>query len=229
MLNWKLLNDTKRYIELQPQRTDQARTYARYAMWKVQPEKFWWRMMKAWSDGAMLMNTENQRVETEERDPQPSNDTEHQCGRNTQREREREREREKERERERARERALKGMKCGKAVGADEIPAETWKCMGNVGIKIICKLYNCISPARSTHSAWIPTGTRRRTPCWHWDGRWVRYRRRCYSACEWCEWCACRGLRLNCKRTAQLPVDDRIVVVKAELSQCHKGRPHSIA
>ena len=31
-------------------------------------------------------------------------------------------------------ERALKGMKCGKAVGADEKPAEAWKCMGNFGI-----------------------------------------------------------------------------------------------
>ena len=33
---------------------------------------------------------------------------------------------------------ALKGMKmCGKVVGADEIPAESWKCMGNFGIKIL--------------------------------------------------------------------------------------------
>ena len=32
---------------------------------------------------------------------------------------------------------ALKGMKCLKAVGADEIPAEAWKYMGNFGIKII--------------------------------------------------------------------------------------------
>ena len=29
---------------------------------------------------------------------------------------------------------ALKGMTCGKTVGADEIPAEAWKCMGNLGI-----------------------------------------------------------------------------------------------
>ena len=26
---------------------------------------------------------------------------------------------------------ALKGMKSGKAVRADEIPAEAWKCIGN--------------------------------------------------------------------------------------------------
>ena len=37
---------------------------------------------------------------------------------------------------------ALKGMKCGKAVGADEIPAEAWKNMGKFGKKIICKLFN---------------------------------------------------------------------------------------
>ena len=36
---------------------------------------------------------------------------------------------------------ALKGIKCGKAVGADKIPAEAWKCMGNFGIKILCKLF----------------------------------------------------------------------------------------
>ena len=34
---------------------------------------------------------------------------------------------------------ALKGMNCGKAVGADEIPAEAWTYyMGNFGIKILC-------------------------------------------------------------------------------------------
>ena len=47
-------------------------------------------------------------------------------------------------EEEAERERALKGMKCVNAVGADEIPAEAWKCMGNFGIKMICKLFNCI-------------------------------------------------------------------------------------
>ena len=39
-INWKLLKDSKTYIELQLQWTDQARTYARYAMSKVQQEKF---------------------------------------------------------------------------------------------------------------------------------------------------------------------------------------------
>ena len=69
----------------------------------------------------MLMNKENQRVETEERDPNQA------VTRNISEE---------------ETESALKGMKCGKAVGADEIPAEAWKCMGKFGIKIICKLFS---------------------------------------------------------------------------------------
>ena len=83
-------------------------------------------MMKARGDGAssgwgqyfnMLMNKENQRVETEERDINQA------MTRNISEE---------------ETDTALKGMKCGKAVGADEIPAEAWKCMGNFGIKILC-------------------------------------------------------------------------------------------
>ena len=49
---------------------------------------------------------------------------------------------------------ALKGMKCGKAVGADEIPAEAWKCIGNFGVKIICKLCSCIMNTEQMPSAW---------------------------------------------------------------------------
>ena len=49
---------------------------------------------------------------------------------------------------------AIKGMKCGKAVGADEIPAEAWKCMGNFGIMILCKLFNCIMNTEQMPSAW---------------------------------------------------------------------------
>ena len=41
MINWKLLKDSKRYIELKLQGTDQARTFARYAMSEVQQEKFY--------------------------------------------------------------------------------------------------------------------------------------------------------------------------------------------
>ena len=53
------------------------------------------------------MNKENQRVETEERDPNQA------MARNISEE---------------ETDPALKGMKCGKAVGADEIPAEACKC-----------------------------------------------------------------------------------------------------
>ena len=49
---------------------------------------------------------------------------------------------------------ALKGMTYGKAVGADEIPAEAWKCMGNFGIKMLCKLSNCIMNTEQMPSAW---------------------------------------------------------------------------
>ena len=41
MINWKLLKDSKRYIELQLKGTDQARTFARYAISEVQQEKFY--------------------------------------------------------------------------------------------------------------------------------------------------------------------------------------------
>ena len=57
----------------------------------------------------ILMNKENQRVETEERDPNQAST------RNISEEEP---------------ETALKVMKCGKAVGADEIPAEAWKYLG---------------------------------------------------------------------------------------------------
>ena len=58
----------------------------------------------------LMMNKENQRVETEERHPNQA------MTRNIIEE---------------ETERALRGVKCGKAVGADEIPAEAWKCMCN--------------------------------------------------------------------------------------------------
>ena len=66
----------------------------------------------------MLMNEENQRVGTEERDPNqamPRNINEEET------------------------DTALTGMTSGKAVGADEIQPEAWKCIGNFGIKILCK------------------------------------------------------------------------------------------
>ena len=45
-------------------------------------------------------------------------------------------------------------MTCGKAVGADEIPAEAWKCMGNLGIKMLCKFFNSIMNTEQMPSAW---------------------------------------------------------------------------
>ena len=81
----------------------------------------------------MPMNKENQGVETEERGPNQAmtlNISEEET------------------------ETTLKGMKSGKAVGADEIPAEAWKCMGNFGIKILCKLFNSIMNTEQMPSSW---------------------------------------------------------------------------
>ena len=79
-----------------------------------------------------LMNEENPRVETEEREPNqgltaPINEAET--------------------------ERALKGMKSGKAVGSDEIPAEVWKCLGWFGVVTLCKLFNSIMITETIPSA----------------------------------------------------------------------------
>ena len=51
-------------------------------------------------------------------------------------------------------ERALKGMKSGKAVGSDEIPAEVWKCLGWFGVVTLCKLFNRIMITETIPSAW---------------------------------------------------------------------------
>ena len=80
-----------------------------------------------------LMNEDNPRVETEEREPNqgltaPINEAET--------------------------ERALKGMKSGKAVGSDEIPAEVWKCLGWFGVVTLCKLFNSIMITETIPSAW---------------------------------------------------------------------------
>ena len=81
----------------------------------------------------MLMHKENERVETEERDPNQA------MTRNISEE---------------ETETVLKGMKCGKAVVADELPAEAWKCIGNFGIKILCKLFNSIMNTKQLLSSW---------------------------------------------------------------------------
>ena len=84
------------------------------------------------------MNEENQRVETEEREPNqgltsPINEAET--------------------------ERALKGMKSGKTVGSDEIPAEVWKCLEWFGVDTLCKLFNSIMiiPSAWRDSLLVPT------------------------------------------------------------------------
>ena len=37
---------------------------------------------------------------------------------------------------------ALRRMKKGKAVGSDELPVEVWKCMGEMGIEFLTRLFN---------------------------------------------------------------------------------------
>ena len=81
----------------------------------------------------LMRNKENQRVETEERDPNQA------MTRNISEE---------------ETETAIKGMKSWKAVGADEIPAEAWKYIGNFGIKILCKLFNSIMNTEQMPSSW---------------------------------------------------------------------------
>ena len=78
-----------------------------------------------------LMNEENPRVETEDRAPNqgmtsPVSEAE----------------------------RALGGMKCGKAVGSDEIPVELWKCLGQLGVVTLCTVFNRIMTTECIPSAW---------------------------------------------------------------------------
>ena len=80
-----------------------------------------------------LMNEENPRVETEERETNqgltaPINEAQT--------------------------ERALKGMKSGKAAGSDDIPAEVWKFLGWYGVVTLCKLFNSIMITETIPSAW---------------------------------------------------------------------------
>ena len=51
-------------------------------------------------------------------------------------------------------ERALSGMMCGKAVGSDEILVEVWKCLGQLGVVTLCKLFNIIMTSECIPSAW---------------------------------------------------------------------------
>ena len=45
-------------------------------------------------------------------------------------------------------------MKCGKVVGSDEIPVEVWKCLGQLGVVTLCKLFNRIMTTECIPSAW---------------------------------------------------------------------------
>ena len=51
---------------------------------------------------------------------------------------------------------ALRRMKKGKAAGPNELPAEVWKCMGEMGIKFLTKLFN-----RLLMGQWMPEEWRR--------------------------------------------------------------------
>ena len=37
---------------------------------------------------------------------------------------------------------AVRRMKKGKAVGPDELPVEVWKCMGEMGIQLLTRLFS---------------------------------------------------------------------------------------
>ena len=51
---------------------------------------------------------------------------------------------------------ALRRMKKGKAVGPDKLPVEVWKCMGEMGIKFLTRLFN-----RLLMGEWMPEEWRR--------------------------------------------------------------------
>ena len=91
-----------------------------------------------------LMNEENPRVETEDRAPNqgmtsPVSEAEI--------------------------ERALRRMKCGKAVGSDEIPVEVWKCLGQLGVVRLCKLFNRIMTTECIPSAFWSPFSKKRVTC----------------------------------------------------------------
>ncbi len=51
-------------------------------------------------------------------------------------------------------ERALRGMNCGKAVGSNEIPVVVWKCLGQLGVVTLWKLFNRIMTTECIPPAW---------------------------------------------------------------------------
>ena len=54
---------------------------------------------------------------------------------------------------------ALKRMKSGKAVGPDDIPVEVWKCLGEVAVGLLTRLFN-----RILETDRIPDKWRKRVP-----------------------------------------------------------------
>ena len=48
----------------------------------------------------------------------------------------------------------LRRMKKGKAVGPDELPVEVWKCMGEMGIEFLTRLFNRILMGERIPEEW---------------------------------------------------------------------------
>ncbi len=49
---------------------------------------------------------------------------------------------------------AMKRMKSGKAVGPDEIPVEAWRCLGEMAVKFLTRLFNQILESESMPEEW---------------------------------------------------------------------------
>ena len=49
---------------------------------------------------------------------------------------------------------ALRKMKCGKAVGPDELPAEVWKCLRDLGIEFLSRLFNKLVAGERMPEEW---------------------------------------------------------------------------
>ena len=49
---------------------------------------------------------------------------------------------------------AVRKMKKGKAVGPDELPVEFWKCMGEMGIDFLTRLFNRLSMGERMPEEW---------------------------------------------------------------------------
>ena len=49
---------------------------------------------------------------------------------------------------------ALRGMKNSKAVGPDEIPVEVWTCLGEYGVQVLNKRFNCVTIREEIPRPW---------------------------------------------------------------------------